>query len=300
MSQLKLSNYFKIEKMVKVTATNHTPDIAIELNTPVKKPVQKSIVACGVSVEIDGEDVSDQFDYLRKKGKYSSREIVPMAHRRRFCDDLYANNKVSDEYYTELISYERFIKTYRLQGQRVFEPFYADGTSTREMASLVDIVGRRGANFWDIYKDPEFDGLMVLSNPPFSFKWQVIITLLEERRNFALILPWETFYDKRNKDKTIILEECPLKIYQRRYGGEYIWFKCRPYEQSFFHPIDNGKLHTEGRAGVYKTIGTHILYWRFDGDFTRDEDYVEKDEQRVAGRFKLRKVFKAWKAYKNE
>lgn len=294
MSQLKLSNYFKIEKMVKVTATNQTPDIVIELNKPVKKPVQKSIVACGISVEIDGEDVSDQFIDVRKKGKYSSREIVPLAHRRAFCDELYANNKVSDEYYTELISYERFIKTYRLQGQRVFEPFYADGTSTREMSTLVDVVGFQGANFWDIYK--EHNDLLVLSNPPFSFKWQVIITLLEERRNFALILPWETFYDKRNKDKTIVLEECPLKIYQRKYGGEYIWFKCRPYEQSFFHPIDDGKLHAEGRAGVYKTIGTHILYWRFDGNFTRDEDYVEKDEQRVASRFKMRKVFKAWKA----
>ena len=58
---MSLTNYFKIEKMVKVTATNHTPDIVIELNNPVKKPVQKSIVACGISVEIDGEDVSDQF-----------------------------------------------------------------------------------------------------------------------------------------------------------------------------------------------------------------------------------------------
>jgi hypothetical protein len=289
-----------MERMVNVSETNHTPDIVIEINNPVKKPVQKSIIACGISITIDGENVSDQFVDVRKKGKYSSREIVPMAHRRAFCDELYANNKVSDEYYTELISYERFIKTYRLQGQRVFEPFYADGTSTREMASLVDIVGRRGANFWDIYKDPEFDGLMVLSNPPFSFKWQVIITLLEERRNFALILPWETFYDKMNKDKTSVAEECPLKKYQRKYGGEYVWFKCRPHEQLFFHPIDNGKLHAEGRAGVYKKIGTHILYWRFDDNFTRDEDYVEKDEQRVASRFKMRKVFKAWKTYKNQ
>ena len=300
MSQLKLSNYFTMEKMVKVKATNKTPDIVIELKKPVKKPAQKSIVACGISVVIDGEDVSDQFVDVRKKGKYSSREIVPLSHRRAFCDELFTNNKVSDEYYTEKISYERFINTYRLQGQRVFEPFYADGTSTREMASLVDVVGRQGANFWDIYKDPQFDGLTILSNPPFSFKWQVIITLLEERRNFALILPWETFYDKRSKDKTIILEDCPLKIYQRKYGGKYEWFKCRPYEQFFFHPNDDGALHAENRAGVYKQIGTHILYWRFDGDFTRDEEYVEKDEQRTAGRFKMRKVFKAWKTYKNE
>jgi len=286
-------------KPYKVTETNKTLDFVVEIKKPVKKPVQKSIVACGVSVEIDGEDVSDQFIDVRKKGKYSSREIVPLAHRRAFCDELFTNNKVSDEYYTEQISYERFIKTYRLQGQRVFEPFYADGTSTREMSGLVDVVGSKGANFWDIYKDPQFDGLLILSNPPFSFKWQVIITLLEEQRNFALILPWETFYDKKNK-QGVVVEDCPLKIYQRKYGGKYAWFKCRPYEQFFFHPNDDGALHTEGRAGVYKQIGTHILYWRFDGDFTRDEEYVEKDEQRMAGRFQMRKVFKAWKTYKNE
>ena len=301
MSQIKLSNFFKIEKIVKVDATNTTPDFVFETKHPISIPtaVQKSIVKCGVVItNADGDDISGQFEEVRKKGKYSSREIVPLSHRRAFCNELYANNRVSDEYYTEKISYERFIKTFRLQGRRVFEPFYGDGTSTREMASLVDIVGRRGANFWDIYRDPEFDGLMVLSNPPFSFKWQVIITLLEQQRDFALILPWETFYDKRDKQGNVV-EECSLKKYQRKFGGKYVWFKCRPYEQWFFHPNDDGTLHTEGRAGVYKQIGTHILYWRFDGDFRQDLEYVEKDEQRVAGRFQLRKVFKAWKQLKH-
>jgi len=295
MSQVKLSNYFTIEKMGKVKATNKTPDIVIEINKPIKRS-QQSLVACGVTLEINGINVSEQFAEVRKKGKYGSREIVPLVHRREFCNELYSSNRVSDEYYTELISYERFIKTYGLQGQRVFEPFYADGTSTREMSGLVDVVGIKGANFWDIYK--EYKDLLILSNPPFSFKWQVIITLLEERRNFALILPWETFYDKRNKDKTIILEDCPLKIYQRKYGGTYKWFRCRPYEQFFFHPNDDGALHAEGRAGEYKQIGTHILYWRFDGNFTEDAEYVEKDDRRTAGRFKMRKVFKAWKTLK--
>lgn len=299
MSQLKLSNYFKIEKMVTVTDNNTkaTKLDIIETIKPIKisTAVQKSIVACGVSIMINGSDVSDQFIDVRKKGKYSSREIVPLAHRPTFCTELFNDNKVSDEYYTELISYERFIKTYGLQGQRVFEPFYGDGTSTREMASLVDVVGIKGANFWDIYK--EHEDLLVLSNPPFSFKWQVIITLLEQQRNFALILPWETFYDKTNK-AGVVLEECPLKKYQRKYGGKYEWFKCRAYERNFFHPTDDKAVHTEGRAGVYKAIGTHILYWRFDGNFTQDLEYVEKDERRTAGRFQMRKLFKAWKTFK--
>lgn len=302
MSQSKLARFFQIEKKVQstfsyVAETNDTPDFILPIT--IKKPKQQTIVACGVTVEIAGEDVSDQFDYIRKKGRYGSREIVPIAHRPRFCDELYANNRVSDEYYTEIISWVRFIHTYKLVGRQVFEPFYGDGTSTRELAQLVDVVGVPHGRFFDIYQRPEFAGMLVLSNPPFSFKWQVIITLLEERRDFALILPWETFYDKMNKEKTVVLEDCPLKIYQRKYGGKYIWFKCRPYEGRFFHPTDNQATHTAGRTGEYKNIGTHILYWRFDGDFSRDEDFVEREEQRFAERHRIRKVFKAWKELTN-
>lgn len=291
MSQYNLSKYFKVEKIVKINAVRTTTDISIEIN----KPVQKSIVACGISVEVDGEDVSDQFEEIRKKGKYGSSEIVPLARRPRYCDQLYANNKVSDEYYTEIISWWRFIHTYNLVGQRVFEPFYADGTSTRELKTLVDVVGVAGGRFFDIYNRPEFEGLMALSNPPFSFKWQVIITLLEQRRDFALILPWETFYDKMNKDKTEVATECPLKRYKRKFGGDYIWFKCRVNEQSFFHPTDDQKTHTAGRTGEYKTIGTHILYWRFDGDFSRNEEWVENEERELGNNRRKQKVFKSWK-----
>lgn len=273
-----------LAKIETTKKTNKSPDLIV------KRLVQKSIVSFGIVVTTNtGEDITDQYGDVRKKGKYSAREVVPLIHRRAFCNDLFANNKVSDEYYTEKISYERFIHTYNLEGQTVFEPFYGDGTSIREMGSLVNMVGEEGADFWDIYKDPRFNGMLILSNPPFSFKWQVIITLLEQRRNFALILPWETFYDKRDKDGTV-LEECPLKKYQRKFGGEFVWFKCRPHEQIFFHPTEKG--------GEYKQIGTHILYWRFDGDFTTNQEYIVKTQRRTAGRKLMRKVFDEWKTYK--
>jgi hypothetical protein len=294
MSQLLLTKYFKIETIKEGTAT---PEVRIELKKPARKPVQQSLVRCGATVVINGEDVSDQFVDTRKRGGYSSREVVPLVYRRAFSDELFRNNKVSDEYYTGAISWYRFLHTFNLIGQRVFEPFFADGSSSKELKALVDVVGRRGANFWDIYKDPEFDGLLILSNPPFSFKWQVIITLLEQRRNFALILPWETFCDKKNADKTNVVEECPLVKYQQRFGGKYMMFKMYPEEQFFFHPNDDGTLHSEGRSGTNIQIGTHILYWRFDGDFTTNKVVVLMHKMSRVATKRLRVAFNRLKKW---
>jgi hypothetical protein len=294
MTQQLISKFFKIETIASEVVTG---DFAIEIKKPVRKPVQKSLVACGIKLEVNGEDVSDQFTEIRKRGGYSSREVVPMVYRRAFCDLLFSSNKLSDEYYTGAVSWYRFLHTYGLIGQRVFEPFYADGSSSKELKSLVDVVGVKGANFWDIYNAPEFDGLLVLSNPPFSFKWQVIITLLECRRDFALILPWETFCDKKTKDKTAVAEECPLMIYKRKYGGDFIRFRCYPEEQFFFHPNDEGTLHTEGRAGEYKQIGTHILYWRFDGDFKVNKVVVLMHKMSRVATKRLRVAFNKLKKW---
>jgi hypothetical protein len=185
--------------------------------------------------------------------KYNSNEYIELLHeRRKFSTYLFKANKVSDEYYTRATSWQRFVDDKGLNGATVWEPFYADGSSTESLKGLVNVVGLRGSDFWDIIDDPAYKDLLILSNPPFSFKWQVIMTLLERRRTFALILPWECFYGKIPKGKTE-RDKSNLEVYQERWGGTYEMFKLKGDEMDFYHPAIDGM----------KRIGCHILYWTF-------------------------------------
>jgi hypothetical protein len=232
--------------------------------------IQKSLVSLGFTVSRihpktkDLEDISIQFADVRGKRVYNASEYIPITQRRAKSEELFANNKVSDEYYTRGETWERFLKEYGLVGTTVFEPFCADGSSKKALEGLVDVKSRQGANFWDIYEDPEFADLLVLSNPPFSFKWLIIQTLLEKKRDFALILPWQSFIDREEEGRKYW--ECPLKKYKRRWGGDYIVFKLTNKEKKFWKPTTlNGKED----EGEWKEIGCSILYWRKDGVFNK-------------------------------
>ncbi len=74
-----------------------------------------------------------------------------------------------------------------------------------------------------------------------------------KKKDFALILPWETFYDKQDKEKTKIIRHCPLKKYQTIFGGKYSCFDLQGDEKNFWSPDLN----------KYKIIGCKILYWQF-------------------------------------
>ena len=61
----------------------------------------------------------------------------------------------------------------------------------------MEVVGEN-KDFWEQIQDPNCPQHFILSNPPFSYKWQIIQTLIEKKRDFALILPWEVFMTNTN------------------------------------------------------------------------------------------------------
>jgi hypothetical protein len=190
-----------------------------------------------------------------KSKKYNSNEYIELEHERRaFSDYLFRTNPKNDEYYTRAHSWQRFVDDKGLNGATVFEPFYGDGSSTESLIGLVNVVGVKGANFWDIIDDPHYKDMLIMSNPPFSFKWQIIITLLERQRPFALILPWECFFGKIPKGMTDADRlKNNLQKYQDLWGGTYEMFNLKGKEMQFYHPPTD----------KMEAIGCHILYWTF-------------------------------------
>lgn len=172
----------------------------------------------------------------RTKLKYRSHT------RQCVADQKTASNKCHDEYYTRGGTYARLIRELKLEGQSVVEPFGGDGSYKRMMKCLgVKPVGMTG-NFWD--KHTKIPAGFILSNPPFSSKWEVLETLLEQRRDMALVMPFQSFYNAGEKK---------LNELQSIYGGVWSRFDLRGYERWFYN----------AKTGEDTEIGCQILIWRF-------------------------------------
>lgn len=190
-----------------------------------------------------------------KTKKYNTNEYIELQHERRaYSNYLFKENKKNDEYYTRAHTWQRFVAEKGLIGATVWEPFFGDGSSTESLSGLVNVVGVKGADFWDIIDHPIYKDLFIMSNPPFSFKWQILTTLLERQRPFAIILPWECFFGKIPKGMT---DEDRLKNnlqkYQADWGGDYEAFWLKGKENQFYHPPTD----------KMEPVGCHILYWTF-------------------------------------
>tara|TARA_R110000868_G_scaffold305862_1_gene566898 strand:- start:806 stop:1066 length:261 start_codon:yes stop_codon:yes gene_type:complete len=86
------------------------------------------------------------------------------------------------------------------------------------------------------------------------------MTLLERKRNFAMIVPFQVFI----RDRTKIFDK-----YEKKYGGKWRWFKLKGKEKDFECPIKN-------EDGKYKTkaVGVHILEWDFDNKYQGDREIM--------------------------
>ena len=82
----------------------------------------------------------------------------------------------------------------------------------------------------------------MVSNPPFSFKFQVMHTLLEQKRNFSLVLPWQVFHNNNILSK-----------FHEAYGGKY----------SIFELKENEQFYMCNKTKQLEKIGTKILSWQF-------------------------------------
>lgn len=159
--------------------------------------------------------------------------------RRQVAEDKYNNNSFSDEYYTRT-SWDRFIQDYGLEGKTVVEPFAGDGSFIEHLRQKVNVV-TTNANYWDVLEAGTLPEGFIMSNPPFSCKWEIIESLLEMRRDFALILPWQVWTNKR------------LHMLHGIYGGTHTKYNLKGHEKMFYNP----------RTNKMEVIGVYILVWKF-------------------------------------
>ena len=181
---------------------------------------------------------------LAEMEKVAKRGIPVPENRIALATKKFDKNKFSDEYYTRSASWERFVYDAGLKGKTVYEPFYGDGSSRAELAKLgVTQIGKAG-DFWENIVAPDCPANFIMSNPPFSFKWEIMETLLERKRSFALILPWQTFYQSGARK---------IRNLQEKYGGKYLRYNLRGEENHYYSPATKKMT----------PIGTSILLWTF-------------------------------------
>lgn len=201
------------------------------------------------NVHWTADEIKTQF-----KGCRTSRPIDNYAERKLFSTYLFNKNTTSDEYYTQTITWQRYINTRGLHGIDAYEPFSGDGGASEALGTLVNLkFDDRTWDFYDKIRLADRPTGMILTNPPFSFKYHIIVTLCELRLSFAMILPWQTFLPDRHH----IFDK-----YERKYGGTWRIFKLKGKEHIFRRP-----------DGTYKAIGCHILEWDFDNNYT-GERYI--------------------------
>ena len=180
---------------------------------------------------------------MEKVAKSAEKPPVP-EDRIALATQKFNKNKFSDEYYTRSASWARFVDDAGLAGKTVWEPFYGDGSSRAELAKLgVTQIGKP-EDFWKTVTADDCPTDFIMSNPPFSFKWEIMATLLERKRSFAFILPWQTFYQSGAKK---------LAELHRKYGGKYLRYNMRGEEVEFYCP----------KTKKMMPIGTSILLWTF-------------------------------------
>jgi len=166
--------------------------------------------------------------------------------RKRIADELFRNNRFSDEYYTPKKAWEPFMDRQTAfwlphKHTAVWEPFAGDGQCYKNLYELGCLPqANPEKDFWANTKAPEGTEYIV-TNPPFSSKWLVLDALLENRINSAIILPWQCFY---NYGLT------RLEALRKRHGGT--WSR---------HELGTNKFNRPD--GTTKHIGCYILHWEF-------------------------------------
>jgi len=176
------------------------------------------------------------------KGKHSSMILPNNTLRKYHANLLFKNNKKSDEYYTEPITWERYLTEKGWIGQTFCDPFLGDGFLTKRMKGLCKIISLGKGNYFDLIRKKVLPEGRILSNPPFSSKFLVIQSFLELKKPFSLILPYQVRFNTQNV----------LETYQKVYGGRFNCYLLKSKEQIFTLPNGNKK-----------PIGTFILEWDF-------------------------------------
>ena len=176
------------------------------------------------------------------KGRRGATILPNNALRKYHAGLLFKNNTLSDEYYTDPITWERYLAERGWIGQVFCDPFLGDGFLAKRMKGLCKIVSLGKGNYFDLIRRKGLPACRILANPPFSSKFLVIQSLLEMKKSFSLILPFQVRFTGKDV----------LMTYQKVYGGRFNCYLLKSKEQVFSLPDGNKK-----------PIGTFILEWDF-------------------------------------
>lgn len=120
---------------------------------------------------------------------------------------------VQDDYMTPPIAWE-YIRQYIPVDKTIWEPFYGDGRSGEILREMGFDVIHNDEDFFTVNR-----GEVVVSNPPFSCKKQVIQRLVELDKPFILLMPSNvlvTRYLKQLTDGHLQIIIPPRRIHFKR------------------------------------------------------------------------------------
>lgn len=130
-----------------------------------------------------------------------------------------------DDYMTRKDTWDN-IKQYIPQNKLIWEAFYGDGNSGKYLRELGFEVIHEDINFFE-----EDRGDIIISNPPFSKKKEVLQRLKQLNKPFIII--------------------CPISMLNTNYYRELFANDCQliiPRKRIQFIKLENGQLKDEGRC----------------------------------------------------
>jgi hypothetical protein len=130
-----------------------------------------------------------------------------------------------DEYMTPLSAWEA-IRQYIPTGKVIWEPFYGDGTSGANLRSLGFTVHHEDQDFFE-----NNHGDIVVSNPPYTIKKDVIKRLIELDKPFILLMPVATMATAYVRE--LLKDSLQIIVPRRRIQ---------------YQKLIDGKVQTEGKC----------------------------------------------------
>jgi hypothetical protein len=153
---------------------------------------------------------------------------------------------VYDDYMTPKSAWEA-IRTFIPQNKIIWEPFYGNGDSGRFLTELNFNVIHEKEDFFEHNK-----GDIVISNPPFSLKKEIVERLIELDKPFILLMPSATLLCSYMRE--LLADDLQIIIPRRRIQ---------------FHKMKNGILTTENKCNF------DCYYFCFKMNLPRDIVYLK-------------------------
>ena len=143
-----------------------------------------------------------------------------------------AKNVKFDDYVTPESAWKS-IKDFIPKNQVLWEPFYCDGKSGEILTKLGFEVIHENEDFFENNK-----GDIIVSNPPFSIKKQVLIKMKELNKPFLLLMPLDTlsrvYFSKLKFDNIQIIIPNKRIQFHKFVNGEYVTKNAACFDCAFF------------------------------------------------------------------